>query len=129
MAKRQFFGIKYPFTSEGSQHFYLDANESMRDKVRSEVLHVVFTPKGQRVRMPEFGTDLIKHIFTPNDDTSWEAIRTEVSESVSRWVPNVKLNNIQVVKNDNDEHEVFVRIDYGVLDGNKVTNDSVAVQI
>lgn len=129
MAKQQFLGVKYPFKNEGVQHFYLDANETYKDKVRSELLHTIFTPKGQRIRMPEFGTDLIKHIFSPNDDITWEAIKTEVCESASRWVPNARIDNIQVVKNDENESEVFVRLDYSVMEGNKITSDSVVVQI
>ena len=129
MAKRQYFGIKYPFTSEGFQNFYLDANETVKDKVRSQLMHIVFTPKGQRIRQPEFGTDLIKFIFEQSDQTSWEAVKNEVSESVKRWATNININDIQVVKNEDDESEIYVRLDYSVSDGNKVSNDSVVVQV
>lgn len=129
MASKQFLGIKYPFKNDGVQNFYLDANSTQNDQARSELLHVVFTPKGQRIRMPEFGTDLIKHIFSPNDGVSWDAIKNEIMDSVSRWVPNIQLNNISVVKNELDDAEVYVRLDYSVKEGNKITNDSVAVQL
>ena len=129
MAKRQYFGIKYPFTSDGFQNFYLDANESTKDKVRSQLMHIVFTPKGQRIRNPEFGTDLIKFIFEPNDSITWEAVKNEVSDSVRRWATNININNIQIVKNEENEAEIYVRLDYSVSEGNKVTNDSVVVQV
>lgn len=129
MAKRQYFGIKYPFKSEGFQNFYIDANSSIKEKVRSQLMHIVFTPKGQRLRNPEFGTDLIKYIFEQDDSTSWEAIKNEVSDSVKRWANNITVNNIQVVKNEENETEIFVRLDYSVSEGNKVTNDSVVVQV
>ena len=129
MAKKQYFGIKYPFVNEGVQHFFLDANESVKDKVKSQLIHVVFTPKGQRIRNPEFGTDLIKFIFSPSDGMSWEAVKTEVSESVTRWTNNITIRNIEVVKNEEDEHEIYVRLDYSVTAGNKVTNDSVVIEL
>lgn len=129
MAKRQYFDIKYPFTSEGFQNFYVDANASLKEKVRSQVMHIVFTPKGQRIRLPQFGTDLIKYIFEPNEQITWEAVKNEISDSVRIWAPNVILNNIQVVKNDENEAEIYVRLDYSVSNGNKTTNDSVVVQI
>lgn len=129
MAKKQFFGIKYPFITDGFEKFYVDANSTQKEKARSQLMHVVFTPKGQRLRNPEFGTDLIKYIFEQNDTITWESVKNEVSESVKRWVPNILVNNIQVVKNENDESEIFVRLDYSVSEGNKVTNDSVVVQI
>ena len=129
MAKRQYFGVKYPFTSDGFQKFYLDVNESVKDKVRSQLMHIVFTPKGQRIRNPEFGTDLIKFIFEPNDQTTWETVKNEVSESVKRWASNININSIQIVKNEQDESEIYVRLDYSVSEGNKVTNDSVVIQV
>jgi len=129
MAKKQYFGIKYPFTSDDFQKFYVDVNSDTKDKVRSQLMHVVFTPKGQRIRMPEFGTDLIKFIFDPDEGITWESIKSEVSESVNRWINNVKVNDIQVVKNENDDSEIYVRLDYSVIEGNKVTNDSIGVKI
>ena len=129
MAKKQYFGIKYPFRNEGVQHFYLDANESISEKVKSQLIHIVFTPKGQRIRNPEFGTDLIKFIFSPSDDMTWEAVKTEVTESVTRWANNITLKNIEVVKNEEDEHEIYVRLDYSVTEGNKTTNDSVVIEL
>ena len=129
MAKKQLFGIKYPFLADDYQHFFVDANNSPKDKARSELMHIVFTPKGQRVRLPEFGTDLIKFIFDPNEYTTWESVKNEVSESVNRWTSNIKLNDIQIVKNENDESEIYVRLDYSVSEGNKITNDSIVVQV
>ena len=129
MAKRQYFGIKYPFLRDDFQHFYVDTNNNLKEKVRSQLMHIVFTPKGQRLRCPEFGTDLIKYIFDPNEGTTWEAVKNEVSESVNRWANNISLNNIQVVKNEEDDSEIFVRLDYSVSEGNKITNDSIVVQI
>ena len=129
MAKRQYMGIKYPFTSEGFQNFYVDANSSLKEKVRSQLMHIVFTPKLQKIRQPNFGTDLIKFIFSPSDDMSWEAVKTEISESVTRWATNIVLRNIDVVKNEEDEHEIYVRLDYSVTEGNKTTNDSVVIEL
>ena len=129
MSKVQHFGITYPFRRDKFQNFYVDTNNSTAEKVRSQLMHIVFTPKGQRIRCPEFGTDLIKYIFDQSDGTTWEAIKSEVSESVRRWATNITINNIQVVKNEEDEAEIFVRLDYRVTEGNKVINDSIAVQI
>jgi phage baseplate assembly protein W len=129
MAKKQFFGVKYPFLNDNERHFYVAANESVADKVRSQLMHIVFTPKGQRIRNPEFGTDLIKYIFDQSDDVTWESVKTEVSESVTRWSNNLSLRNISVVKSEEDESQVFVRLDYSVTEGNKVTNDSIVVEI
>lgn len=129
MAKQQYFGIKYPFTSVDFQNFFIDVNSTPKDKVRSEVMHVIFTPKGQRIRMPDFGTDLIKYIFEVNDTESWQGVKNEISESVRKYVPNVTLNNIQVMKDEERIGEIYVRIDYSVREGLKITNDSIITKL
>lgn len=129
MAKKQYFGIRYPITSQDFQKYYVDLNGSLKGKVKSQIMHVIFTPKGQRLRNPEFGTDLIKYIFDPNDTTTWESVKNEIKDSVSRWVNNVKLKDIQIVKNVDDDLEIFVRVDYTINIGNKSTDDSMVVQL
>lgn len=129
MSKVQTFGIKYPFRRDDFQHFYVDVNNTEAEKVRSQLMHIIFTPRNQRLRLPDFGTDLIKYIFEQNENITWEAVKNEVSDSVRRWASNISLNDIQVVKNEKDDSEIFVRLDYSVNEGNKVISDSVIVQV
>lgn len=129
MVKKQYLGIRYPFTSQDFQNFYIDLNSSLKGKVKSQIMHVIFTPKGQRLRNPEFGTDLIKYIFDPNDTATWESVKNEIKDSVSRWVNNVNLKDIQIVKNVDNDLEIFVRVDYTINIGNKSTDDSMVVQL
>lgn len=128
--KKQYYGLKYPFTNNGFQKYYCDVNTSLHDKVKSQLMHIIFTPKGQRIRNPEFGTDLIKFIFETSDEMSWDAIKNEVQESVSRWATNVRVNDIQVLKSEDEGlNDVYVKIDYSVADGNKTTRDTIAIQL
>lgn len=128
MARKQYFDIKYPFTNDDAEKFEFDMNQTQNERVTSDILHVIFTPKRQRLRKPTFGTDLIKYIFDPNDSMSWSGVKKEIQESVSRWVSGVKLNNIEVLSTE-DGTQIYVRIDYGVQQGNTVYNNSIAVQI
>ena len=129
MSKIQHFGIKFPFLEDDFHNFFLDTNTSPKEKVRSQIMHIVFTPKGQRLRCPDFGTDLIKYIFEQNDGFNWEEIKEEIRNSVNRWAPNIVLNNISVAKNEDDPSEIYVRLDYGVKEGSYITNDSIAVKL
>ena len=129
MAKIQLFGIKYPFLADEETGYYVAANKTVAEKVRSQLMHIIFTPKGQRIRNPEFGTDLIKYIFDQNDDMSWESVKTEVSESVTRWATNINLNDIRVVRSEEDPAQVYVKIIYSVTEGNKTIKDSIVVEL
>ena len=129
MAKQQFYGVKYPFVAEDVENYFIDVNKTLKDKVRSLIMHIIFTPKGQKLRDPEFGTDLIRYIFESNDNISWEGIKTEISESVNKYVNGVVINNISVVQNDSEAAEIYVRLDYSVTDGINVVEDSIATKL
>ena len=129
MARQHYYGIRYPFTSNDNDNFYVDVNYTLKGKVRSQLMHVIFTPKGQKIRDPEFGTDLIKFIFENNDSASWEGIKNEVASVVNKYTTNITLNDINVLKGEDDPSEVFVRIDYSVKEGNKETKDSVIAKL
>ena len=129
MAKKQLFGIKYPFLADEETGYYVAANKTVAENVRSQLMHIIFTPKGQRIRNPEFGTDLIKYIFDQNDGMTWESVKTEVSESVTRWATNINLNDIRVVRSDEDPAQVYVKIIYSVTEGNKTIKDSIVVEL
>ena len=129
MSRRQFFGIKYPFQKNDYQNFFVDANMTEKDKVRSQIMHVICTPKGQRIMNPEFGTDLIKYIFEMNDSESWEAVKNEIMSSVQRYVPNVTLDDIKVATSDDERGAIYVRVDYSLRNGNLITKDSFAAEL
>lgn len=129
MAKIQYDGIKYPFENKNNENYLFDLNTTMRESIRSRLLHVIFTPKGQKVRDPEFGTDLIRHIFEQNDTQTWSKMTEEISSAVSKYVPDTVVNSIKILQNEEDSSVVFVRIDYSVKEGNLVTNDTVITKI
>lgn len=129
MSKKQFFGIKYPFTSQDSENYFIDVNKSIKDKVRSILMHVIFTPKGQKLRDPEFGTDLIKYIFDQNDSISWSSVKDEVSEMVKKYANGVTINNISILKNNDENSEIFVRLDYSITNGFNEVKDSIVTKL
>lgn len=129
MAQKQFYGIKYPFTNECVENYFSDLNTDTKSKVRSLLMHVIFTPKGQKLRDPEFGTNLIKYIFEPSDGISWDGVKNEVSEAVKKYVKGVTINNISILEHDDDRHQIYVRLDYSVVNGFKVENDSLVTKI
>lgn len=129
MPKKQYYSIKFPFTSENSENYFIDLNMNQEQKVRSDLMHVIFTSKGSKLRDPEFGTDLIKYIFEPNDTLTWNAVKEEVSTAVQKYVSNVQINDISLMESEDDVREVYVRIDYSIKEQNKDKNDSIVIKI
>jgi phage baseplate assembly protein W len=125
----QFYGIKYPFSEESDRLTFFDLNETEEDRVKSILLHIILTPKGQRLRKPEFGTNLIKYVFEPNDSETWDGIKEEIRQQISLYLPQVKFNQINLKRSEEDDREVFVEIDYTVSSRGRETENKVLVKL
>lgn len=129
MALTQKYGIKYPFSSENLDNVYMDMNETHDDSIKSQVLHVLFTPKGQKLRDPEFGTDLIRHIFAPKDGETIDSIKTEIMGQVNRYVPSVTFEDVSVLSDESSDNGIIVMISYSIKKGTVKEVTTVAVKL
>ena len=128
MNKKQYFDLKYPFTNDCMEKYEFDLNNNQRERVASDLLHLIFTPKGQRLRLPDYGTNLIQYIFEPNDESIWPGVKKEIQDTVRKWIYGVNLDDIQVMASE-DGTEIYVRVDYSVTEGNLTYKNSIAVEI
>ena len=90
-----------------------DTSDDLVGCVTSEMMHVLFTPKGQRLRDPDFGTSLIQYIFNPNDNQTWSDVKREIKDSVSKYVPDCTVRDVEIAESDNGL-ELYARIVYSV---------------
>lgn len=123
------YGIKFPFTIRNNDNVFLDLNNNLHEKIASEIAHVILTPKKTRLRMPDFGTDLIKYIFAPNDDMSWADIESEIRESVNRYVPGGVLDKIEVYQSDGNDNTILLSINFGVKKGKTIEKNKMVIKI
>lgn len=108
------YDIKFPFNSTSEFHV-LDMNKNANEEVVSKIMHTIFTPKGQRLRKPDFGTNLVQYIFNPNENQSWSDIIEEISTAVKKNVPNCNIKNVSV-DSDDTGYGVYVSIIYSVTE-------------
>lgn len=130
MAK-QFYGITYPFSDDSDLNTLFDMNETRLESIKSMVLHIIFTSKGQRIRQPEFGTDLIKYIFDPNGGITLGNVKDEIRRQISFYLPEVSFNNIKINngREIGEDNTIFVEVDYSVKSNGSVSNHNVTVKI
>lgn len=128
MEKKQFYGIRYPFASNGVENYYLDVNHNLTASARSVLMHIIFTPKGQRIRNPEFGTDLIKFVFEPNDGRQWADIESEIRSTVSKFAPFIDLQEVSIAADD-DYRKVYVKIRYSASKNGETVSDSFVTEV
>lgn len=108
MANLKRYGVKFPITVQSADNTLIDLNQTKEDEVYSELIHLIFTPKGQRLRDPNFGTRLIQFIFNPNDSETWGDILTEIKDTVGKYIPICSIKDLTINESDNG---VGLRVD------------------
>lgn len=128
MAQGRFINIDYPF-SDSDNGFLLQLNNTDSGAIKADLMHLILTQKGQRLYMPDFGTDLMKYIFEPADSKTFSEIKSDIKETVKKYIPNLTVNEITVNQDTNNEHRATIRIDYSISEDVFVETDFVVINI
>lgn len=110
MARRQKYGIRFPITSSSGERMF-DMDGDMYESVKSQLVHLIFTPAGQRLRDPEFGTDLVKRIFEGYSEEEMDDIVFEIKSKVGKYVPSCVVDDVEIAQ---DGDTASVRVKYSV---------------
>ena len=62
MARESFINIKFPF-KDSEKGLFIDMTQQNKRAIKSDLMHLLLTNKGERLYQPEFGTDLKKYLF------------------------------------------------------------------
>jgi len=125
MARTRYINIDFPF-KDSPKGFYLNLNQTDRDAIRADLLHLLLTNKGERLYLPDFGSDLRKYIFEPNDEITHEEIKNSLNETISKYIPNLVVNSINF-RNDEIQELIIVELTYTVTDGTFKSTDTVTL--
>lgn len=125
---KQYINVKYPFENS-SKGFFLELTETDKEAIKSDLMHLILTSKGERFYMPDFGTNLLRFIFEPNDGFTESGIREEISTAVIKYLPNLSINNVNIDRNTENEYSAIVRIDYTITEDVFQASDFVIINI
>lgn len=128
MANGKYININYPF-KDSKKGFFLDLTEEDNQAIKADLLHLILTRRGQRLYNPDFGTDLLRFIFEPNDSLTEEGIKDEIRTVVKRFLPNLKLNEIEITESPESEYAAVVSISYTITDGVFESSDMLKINI
>lgn len=111
----KYINIDFPF-QDSKQGFFLNLNNVDSKAIRADLMHLLLTRKGERLYNPEFGTDLMRFIFEPNDGLTYSDIKLDIQTTVKKYIPSLNVDNITVEPNTENEYKANVRIDYTITD-------------
>jgi phage baseplate assembly protein W len=83
-------------------------------QLKSNVRNLLLTKKGERIGQPNFGTNLHRLLFEPNDDSLEDKIFQAVDSAIRLWLPQLSINeiNIEATNEMKDLNEVSVSITF-----------------
>jgi len=128
MANGKYININYPF-KDSHKGFFLDLNSDDNAAIKADLMHLILTRKGQRLYLPDFGTDLLKFIFEPEDGMTLGDIKQEITNVVKKYLPKLNITNISVDQSSDSEYAAVVRLDYTIIDDVFSTTDFVIINI
>lgn len=99
MANGFTYGINFPFR-DSRRGDYLELTQLESQQVKSDLIHLLLTRKGSRYYLPEFGTRLYEFLFEPFDGLTFDAIQSDIRDSVQQFMPNLLLNQITITPAD-----------------------------
>lgn len=85
-----------------------------RDSVRQAVLLLLSTVPGERVMRPDYGCDLHRLVFSPNDDTTAGLAIHYVRRALERWEPRVDVLRLDAARNPEEPERLDIILEYRV---------------
>jgi phage baseplate assembly protein W len=105
--KNRAIGISLPFNAGG----VFNKTYSTKDQIKSNLINLLLTYKGERIENPEFGADLSRLLFEPLTEDLYPRIQNQIISSVNMYIPEITLLDIEITPNI-DYNTVSVNVNY-----------------
>jgi phage baseplate assembly protein W len=115
-------GISLPFSGPSGP---FNKTYSTADQIKSNLINLLLTDKGERVFNPDFGVDLKKALFEASVDDLYSYIQELITTNVEYFIPEIQIVEIQVLPNESN-NSISITIKYKLkISGN---SDEITVQ-
>ena len=109
-----FIGVKIPLYFSDVSSF--DMNNTTVEHIKTKLKNLIFTSEGERVMNPTFGCNFNRIIFEPNNSSEMEFyIDTHIREKISKWILEVKVDDIKIDTERLDSKAIDVLIIYSII--------------
>jgi len=98
-----------------------------RESVRQAVLLLLSTRTGERVMRPDYGCDLHKLVFSPNDDTTAGLAMHYVRQAIERWEPRIVIERLDAGRDEAYPERLNILLEYRL--SSSKTRDSLMVSV
>ena len=100
-------GVSLPFNGPG----VFKSTYTTKDQIKSNLINLLLTDKGERVMNPNFGTNLKRFLFEGITNNNIETLKDNILSSILTYIYEITVTNIVLVPNT-DNNLVSLTIEY-----------------
>ena len=97
------------------------------EAVKTSIDNILRTPRGTRVMLRDFGSDLKSMLFENIDNRSVDLIEDEIKNAITTWDNRIIVNAVDF-KTDADRNQVTVLIKFAIRGYDKVFSHKTVVR-
>jgi len=97
--------------------------------IRQSILLLLSTRPGERVMRPDYGCNLHRLLFWPNDNTTAGLAIHYVRQAIERWEPRVQITRLDAIRNEFDPARLDIRLEYRLRATQRVQELQVSVAL
>ena len=98
-------GVAFPLDEKNM----FTGTPTTKEQVKSNLLNLLLTKRGERVNHPGFGIGLQDYLFEQEIDR--ESVNEQIHKQIQFYIPEITLNNSDI-NFDPDEHTLTIKIIY-----------------
>jgi uncharacterized protein len=84
------------------------------ESVRQAILLLLATTPGERVMRPDYGCDIHRLVFSPNDDTTAGLATHYIQRALARWEPRIQILRVDTSRTEGDPGRLDIHLQYRV---------------
>jgi len=120
--------IVFPLEDDKARGGFLKLNTLTKDAIKSDLILLLTTEKGERYYLPEYGTNLKNFIFEPSDQATQFAIEEDIKKAVKRFIPKLTIKTVEFLQNVvNGINSIIVTVTFIYGDGFFEEQDKVQI--
>lgn len=111
---KQPYGLMLPIQHGSGGYF--NQSYTMLDQIKSNLVNLLLTVKGERRMNPEFGSSLSKCVFETNVDDLQIVVESAINKDIQTWMPYVSVKQITVdIRNEyRDAYALYITVMFTV---------------
>lgn len=111
-------GILLPI-KRGKTGFFEQGFDTLT-QVKSNLINLILTRKGERVYQPTFGSNLHSLVFAQMDQEYEQKVKQAVVSAVRTWMPFLRIQE-QTVTRDDNRNSTLIEITFGLRSNTDIT--------